>query len=97
MSYQHEHTIEVLVGSTYLDAVVTYTITPGWKGDWTDPGYPAEAEIVSVELVHDEPANPFTGRKRHVRHEAAGKLLTDLIKADAEVAAELIEAAGEVA
>lgn len=97
MAYEHEHTVEVQVGSTYLEAVVTYTLTKGWKGDFTDPGFPAEVDIKSVELVHDVPENKFTGRKRIVRREPAGKLLTDLIAADADINVELIEAAGEIA
>ena len=103
MPYPHSHTIDFQVGATSLKADVTYTVTPGQRphyGSLTyagDPGYPPEVDIVSVEIIHDVPENKFTGRKRIVRREPAGKLLTDIIAADEDINDELIGAALEVA
>lgn len=103
MSYHHSHTIAFEIGATSLKADVTYTVTPGQRPHYGslsyagDPGYPPEVEIVSVEIVHDVPENKFTGRKRIVTREPAGKLIASIIAADEDIIDELVGAALEVA
>lgn len=101
MGYHHSHTISFELGSVSVAAEVTYTVTPGQRPHYGslsyagDPGYPAEVDILSVELVHEVPENKILNRKARTTREPAGKLITDIIAADEDFYHELVEAAGE--
>lgn len=103
MGYHHSHIVSFEVGSVSIKADVTYTVTPGQRPHYGslsyagDPGYPAEVDIVSVELIHEVPACKFNGRPARTTREPAGKLITDIIAADEDFYHEFLEAAGEEA
>lgn len=93
MAFKHDYTTTFTLGSHERDVVITYTVTPGWEGDRTDPGYPAEVQIERVEIERQKP-QPF-GKPALKSWEPAPEWLIELIQNCPDLDADMIEEAGE--
>lgn len=101
MPYQHEHVIYWTLGRAEHEIAIDYTVTKGCKPSgpsWSsagDPGWPPEVEIVGAQAIIVEPGNRALNRPEKRRYENLPGWMIALIREDADINAELLEAAGE--
>ena len=93
MAFKHEYTTTLTLGSHERDVVITYTVTPGWEGDRTDPGYPAEVSIERVE-IEVQSVERF-GKPTVKTFEPAPQWLIDIISNCPDLYSEMLYEAGE--
>ena len=94
MAFRHEHSAYLTLGSNEREVAITYTCEPGWAGDWTDPGYPAECTIERVEVEVLTPA-PF-GKPEVRTWEPAPAWMIAMIENDPDIHADMVDNAGVV-
>lgn len=94
MPFKHQHTAYLTIGSNERAIDITYTCEPGWAGDYTDPGYPAECTIERVEVEVLAKA-PF-GKPDVRTWEPAPRWMIDLISNDPDIHADMVDTAGVV-
>lgn len=93
MPYRHEYTTTFTLGSHERDVVIQFTVTPGFDGDRTDPGY---GPTVNVERVEIEVQSVERFGKPTVKtFEPAPQWLIDIISNCPDLDSEMLCEAGE--